>query len=142
VGRNGSHQLVEDNARTKPWRAEIVAAAQQATRRAGPRQAVGVEITSTLPRPSAHYGTGANAEIVKATAPPYPVGRRTGDADKLARLVLDALQDAAVLNDDAQVVEVTSRKAWPDDETIPDTLTAPGVMIRVYPIDELDDELI
>jgi len=130
VGQNGQHQLVEDNARTKPWRAIVRDAAALAESRASKGEPVGVEITSTVPRPAAHFGTGANAGRLKDTAPGYPVGRRSGDADKLARLVLDALQDAGILADDAQVVEVVSRKAYPMSH-VPDALGEPGAVIRI-----------
>lgn len=135
VGKNGAHQLVEDNERTKPWRATIATWAARAPGKANKGEAIGVEITSTVPRPANHYGTGANAATVKDTAPAYPTGARTGDADKLARLVLDALQDAGILDNDAQVVEVVSRKAYPETP-VPDALDLPGALIRVYPYRE------
>ena len=139
VGRGGRHQLIEDNPATSSWRAEISRTADHATDetlRADHRQAIGVEITSTLRRPDSHYGRGSGAGKVKPSAPFYPTALRTGDVDKLARLVLDALQDAEVLDDDAQVVEVLSRKVYADDHHTPDALTHPGVRIRVYPIED------
>lgn len=139
VGRDGSHQLIEDNARTKPWRKIVAEYAAQITQHAAKTQSIGVELTSTIPRPTHHYGTGANAGTVKPSAPSFPVGARTGDVDKLARLILDALQDSALLANDAQVVEVVSRKAYPGSPFVPDALPEPGVVIRVYRYD--DDEL-
>jgi Holliday junction resolvase RusA-like endonuclease len=140
IGSRGSrqHVLIEDNPRTQEWRDEIARAAHAAEFEvAGAGQAIGVEITSTLPRPAGHYGTGRNAQRVRPSAPKFPVAHGTGDADKLARLVLDALQDADVLADDAQVVEVLSRKSYPDHSwPFPDVLDAPGVRIRIYGIDE------
>jgi Holliday junction resolvase RusA-like endonuclease len=137
VGRGGRHQLVEDNPATADWRATIAHAADVAAGgdHAEHRQAIGVEITTTLRRPDSHYGRG-RVQIVKPSAPFYPTALRTGDVDKLARLVLDALQDARVLDDDAQVVEVLSRKAYTDDPHTPDALTHPGVRVRVYPIED------
>lgn len=132
VGRNGSHQLVEDNARTKPWRTVVGSWAGRVVDKAGKREAIGVEITSTIPRPYNQFGTGINAATLKDSAPPYPISTRTGDVDKLARLVLDALQDAGLLANDAQVVECTTRKAYPKTP-VPDALDEPGVVIRVYP---------
>lgn len=137
-GRGGKgHVLIEDNKRTKPWREKLAWCVKRATRTADAGQPVGVEITSTIERPKAHYGTGRNADTLKGTAPAYPVGHNTGDVDKLARLVLDALQDAKVLPDDCQVIEVVSRKGYPQPDLIgrvPDALPYPGVLLRIYPL--------
>lgn len=140
IGKRGTvaHQLVEDNPKTQAWRDEIARTVRSAEFEvAAHGQAIGVEITSTLARPGGHYGTGRNAGKVKASAPRHPTAKGTGDVDKLARLVLDALEDADALDNDAQVVEVLSRKSYPDDGThlpLPDTLTHPGVRIRIYGI--------
>lgn len=137
VGRRGQrgHVLVEDNLDTKPWRAELVRVFRHATQRGVTRQPIRVELTSTLERPRSHYGTGRNAARVKPSAPTYPTTHGTGDVDKLARLVLDALEDVAILSNDAQVVEVLSRKCYAGDTLTPDALPYPGVVVRVeaYP---------
>jgi Holliday junction resolvase RusA-like endonuclease len=135
VGRNGGHRLIEDNPHTQEWRDRVAAGAVEVAVEAERYQPIGVEITTTLARPAGHYGTGRNSGQVRPSAPVYPTASRTGDVDKLARLVLDALEDAGLLTDDAQVVEVTSRKAYPDDAYSPDTLDDPGVRVRVYPIE-------
>lgn len=145
VGKRGNrgHVLVEDNTQTKPWRAELVRVLAQTVQRGDKGQPIAVEITSTLRRPRSHYGTGRNAERVKPSSPVYPTGHGTGDVDKLARLVLDALEDVGILGNDAQVIEVTSRKAYAvpgrdpalgmDYPYVPDALPYPGVVIRVTP---------
>ena len=74
--------------------------------------AVEVNVTAGYQRPAAHYGTGRNANRLKDLAPAHPVGRNLGDADKIGRLVLDALTVAGVLHDDCQVVDVHVRKCW------------------------------
>jgi Holliday junction resolvase RusA-like endonuclease len=125
VGRAGRHRLVEDNPLTEGWRHAIADVARSTEFRVGPHEPVGVTIASTLPRPASHYG----AHGLRPNAPPYPTNLRTGDVDKLARLVLDALADAEVLDDDAQVVEVLSAKTFVGAE-----LPEPGVLIRVYPV--------
>lgn len=135
--RDPSHRLIEDNKRTKPWRDSIAA---WVTRKwptdqyADKGQPIGAEVTFTLDRPRYHYGTGRNAQTIKeryTTA--RPVGHDTGDADKLLRLVLDALQDTDVLPDDCAVVETTARKAYTGGAG-PDVLGYPGVVIRLYPV--------
>ena len=130
VGRNGHHRLIDDSPNTARWRDEIVSCLDNAIPSADRHQGIGVEITTTLPRPSGHSGRRG----IRPSAPPLPTMNRTGDVDKLARLVLDALQDAHVLDDDAQVVEVISRKAYPSSGWTPDALPVPGVLVRVYPM--------
>lgn len=142
VGARGrAHQLIEDNKNTAPWRAHVSHCARRGLEQRGhvadPRQPIGVEITLTLKRPSSHMGQGRNAGRVKASAPGHPTSHAHGDADKFLRLILDALQDAAVLVDDAQVIETSCRKAYVDPAApIPgsDVLPYPGAVIRLYPI--------
>jgi len=129
VGRNGHHRIVDDNPRARQWLDLVAERARELDLELDRAQAVGVELTATLPRPAAHYGTGANSLTLRRRAPTLPVRRQTGDVDKLARLVLDALQNAGVLVDDAQVVELTARKAYPSDGVVP------GIVVRLYPLE-------
>jgi crossover junction endodeoxyribonuclease RusA len=136
------HRLVEDNARTGPWREKIAGWLRKewpADRRAADRQPVGAEVTVSIERPAGHYGTGRNAAVLKASAPRYPVSHATGDVDKHARLTLDALQDAGVLPDDCIVVELNVRKAYVGCPWTPDALGHAGVVIRVFPMQEPGD---
>lgn len=147
-GRGGrGHTLIEDNPRTKPWRDTITRLARRAlkppggpTQAAAKGQPVVVEATFTIPRPASHYRTGKHSETIRpAYVAALPTGRGSGDTDKLVRLVLDALQDAGILPDDAQVVEVVGRKAFTLDpgaaELVPDAMATPGARIRVYPFE-------
>lgn len=121
----GRGVMVESSKRVAPWREAVVAQAQRdglaGKRLTGP---VSVDVLFLLPRPKGHYGTGRNADQVKPGAPKYPAGKP--DLDKLARAVLDALVQAGVIGDDAQVVDLDARKAWctPNDPT-------PGAHITV-----------
>lgn len=134
VGARGTrrHVLVEDNPATDEWRAVVAAIVGQHLPHAHPGEAVGVEVTFTLTRPASHYGQGRNAQRVLPSAPAHPTPRGTGDIDKLVRLILDALQDAGVVRDDSQVVEIVARKTYPNTTT-PDALPYAGVRIRLYP---------
>lgn len=134
------HRLIEDNARTKPWRDKVADAGRRKLQpyAAAKGQPIGAEITFTLIRPASHYGTGRNAGVLKTSAPAFPVSHSTGDVDKLLRLILDALQDAGVLPDDCAVVDTTSRKRYIADESYdPDVLAHPGVVIRLSPVGAL-----
>lgn len=142
------HQLVEDNKDSPAWRVKVagVAAALLAKGQleaADNHQPIMVEITSTLERPQTHYGTGRNADVVKPSSPVWPSLFGTGDIDKLERLVLDALADAHVLTNDAQVTRTTSSKwyAGPNHHGLlgalqiaaSDVLDRPGIVVRVRP---------
>ena len=74
--------------------------------------AVAVRLGFDLPRPLGHYGTGRNARVVKASAPPWPINVGSGDIDKLVRAVLDACTDAGVWQDDSLVVTLTAAKRY------------------------------
>jgi crossover junction endodeoxyribonuclease RusA len=133
--------LVEDNQRTKIWRSTVagwISRSVPARFNAEKGQPLGAEITFTLPRPKGHYGTGKNSDLLKGTAPAHPVSHSTGDVDKLLRLALDALQDTPVLPDDCAVIEVTTRKAYirTTEQRWDDVLGYPGVVIRLYPIED------
>lgn len=122
--RNRFGGVRDDNATTlKPWRDNVRSAALDALAGAtywfggGP---VTVAVTFRFARPAGHYGTGRNAHLLRDSAPAYPTGSRSsGDIDKLQRACLDALTDAAVWRDDAQVVDVVAHKRWADDANPP-----------------------
>lgn len=145
IGARGKvkHQLVEDNTDSDPWRTKIAVVAgrllaEGKLERAAQYQPVEVELTATLPRPDSHYGTGKNRHTVKASAPVWPTTFGTGDVDKLARLVLDALEDVAVVHNDAQVIELHAFKCYPASTAAMargwDVLDRPGVVVRVRPV--------
>jgi crossover junction endodeoxyribonuclease RusA len=108
----GKTRLINQSAkRAEPWRKVVEAAARTAMGNTGLELATGpvtCELAFTFPRCPAHYGTGRNAQVLKATAPTHP---RATDGDKLARLVLDALT-GIVWADDSQVVELRVSKAF------------------------------
>jgi crossover junction endodeoxyribonuclease RusA len=62
----------------------------------------------------------------------WPIGQRSGDVDKLARACLDAITDAGVICDDAQVVELRVVKDYPEHVQ----QLSPGVIVRVWRADE------
>lgn len=94
----------------RPWRQSIIDQVRDLNlrdREAGP---VRVFIEFTLDRPKSHYGTGRNAGRVKDSAPAYPAVKP--DIDKLTRAVLDALTEAGMWMDDAQVVDLQVTKRY------------------------------
>lgn len=87
-----------NGSKERPWAALVQDAAIQAgiTPVDGPCR---IAIVIYQARASNHFGTGRNADIIKPTAPIYPIGRNCGDKDKLERSILDALTGVAYLDD-------------------------------------------
>ena len=68
-----------------------------------------------IPRPKAHYRTGQYSNILKDSAPKYPITRggknHLGDLDNYLKLVMDAL-DKVFYGDDVQVCVVHTIKEY------------------------------
>lgn len=110
----GRVAMVESSSKVKPWREAVKYAALEAmggydvgTSFAGP---VRLHVTFTLARPKGHSRTGRNAHLIRDGAPRWPAGKP--DLDKLVRSTCDALGDAGVWRDDAQVVVVGAVKRY------------------------------
>jgi crossover junction endodeoxyribonuclease RusA len=116
-------RIVDANpAKLRPWREAIRQDAVQAagetwTPLDGP---VLVTLRFALARP-------ASAPKTRRT---WPIGKRSGDVDKLARAALDALTDAGIFTDDARVTELTVSKDYVGGD-----VHSPGVLITVQPLD-------
>ncbi len=99
----GHGRLVEQVARSKPWRQTVAAALRQAAREqhwTTATGAVSVQADLLLPRPKS------------APRRLWPITRSSGDVDKHGRNILDALVDAGVVRDDSQVVSLRVTKAY------------------------------
>lgn len=139
--KTGAPVMAEQVANSKPWRDRVHsalidnAASPEGSSRFG-RLPIGAEVTFSFPRPRSHYGTGRNTDRLKPSAPTHPTGHQLGDLDKLARNIADAIQDAGLVADDSQIVELTARKTYTTPHPTPgsDILTTPGCVIRLYPI--------
>jgi len=116
----GNGRMIESSAKVKPWREAVKQAAlfewsfRPIEPLAGP---LNVTIAFTLPKP-------ASAPKNKTT---YPAKRP--DLDKLIRSTFDALGDAGVWKDDAQVIWLCASKVYPND--IANGLKIPGARIWV-----------
>jgi len=93
--------LTSDNVQLKPWRKDVVDAAQEALGGRPPFEDVGLElhVLFYLPRP-----LSAPKRVTEPAKKP--------DVDKLLRAVMDALTAAGVWRDDAQVIVTFARKAF------------------------------
>lgn len=111
--RAGHVVLTSDNERLRPWRAVV---SDQASRYA-PAQPVTGPVWLTLA-----FRLPLTSSLPKRRRV-WPVKVRSGDVDKLARGVLDALT-GVIYGDDAQVVSLLATKEFAYD-------SAPGVTVRV-----------
>lgn len=105
-------RAVDANKKLKPWRKAVTAAASEAL--AGRDAMVGpvyVWLVFRLPRP----------RTVKRTLPHVKP-----DLDKLVRAMLDGVTDAKVWADDSQVVYLSAKKLYADDN--------PYVAVMVQPM--------
>lgn len=124
----GGHHMIEANPRIRAWRAVVRDNASVALRlyHKGDPPLVGpvaVRLGFTLHRPPSQ---------TRRTRPwPTHQSPGHGDIDKLARGVLDALEDAAVFLNDAQVVVLNVVKQYGDSGRA-DALRAPGVVVGVF----------
>lgn len=108
-----------------PWREAVKYAALRCRPEGWPTvNAYAVAVTFSLPRPIAQPKRKRL----------FPTHARGSDIDKLCRAVLDALTDAGVWINDAQVVTLFARKRFINDPS-PDVMTLPGVAIDIACID-------
>jgi Holliday junction resolvase RusA-like endonuclease len=112
------------------WRAQVSAYAMRERQTTGTHTyagSVAVRLDFYLRRPENHYlpanGKRPSPEL-RSDAPMYCI--KAPDIDKLTRAILDALTDAGVWKDDAQVVKVVATKMYADPR-----LT--GVEVHVAP---------
>ena len=134
VGKSGrAHVIESSHDRVKSWRQAVIDAVQpehRAFRFTGLPVEVGMIFH--LKRPKSHFRTGRNAHLLRGDAPVYPSG--TPDLSKLARATEDALSDAGVWADDAQVVRYSAlAKYWCSDADLPALL--PGAIISIKEIE-------
>jgi Holliday junction resolvase RusA-like endonuclease len=118
--RRGDKVVMVEQTKSKPWRQEIIETILSFDLTEPLPGPVECELGFYLKRPLSHYGTGRNANVLKASAPDYQAV--WPDADKLARAVLDALTLSNLLHDDGQVAVLTVTKRYGD---------MPGVRVNI-----------
>tara|TARA_Y100000401_G_scaffold81018_1_gene66403 strand:- start:10 stop:486 length:477 start_codon:yes stop_codon:yes gene_type:complete len=116
-----------------PWRNQIVSACIEQRINEGEMITcpVRVDIRFQFHRPKAHFGTGKNKDLVKASAPRFPSSKIIGDIDKLCRSTLDGLSvpsGGMLLEDDSLVVKLKASKTYIKKES---ETTHQGAWIRV-----------
>lgn len=118
--------MVESSKKLRPWRQDVKAAAEAVRGNREPLDApLLVAMVFTMPKPK-------SAPKNRQTWP-----MRMPDLSKLARSTEDALTAAGIWSDDARVVEYDRlAKVYPGEDR--DALEAPGVVIRIWRLDEVD----
>lgn len=109
VSRTTGRTIVKPSAKMLAWRKVIALHARQVYYGKPITGPVRLRLTFCFVRPAKHYGTGKNADVLKANAPTFHT--TTPDIDKLARAVCDALT-GVTWADDSQVVEVYAIKGY------------------------------
>jgi Holliday junction resolvase RusA-like endonuclease len=100
--RRGSHAGVYDPGTADDWKALIAAAVRPHVPAVPLEGALAVDVTWIIPRPKAHFRTGAKAGVLRPGAPMLVTAKP--DRDNLDKAVLDALTQCRMWTDDAQVV--------------------------------------
>lgn len=110
----GGGRLIEQVAGSKAWREAIVIAAAQERDRQGWQTLAGCPVAVT-----ARVTVKRPASVSRET----PFTRSSGDVDKLARNILDAITDAHLIGDDSQVTDLYITKEYGPN---------PGVWITLW----------
>lgn len=90
--------------------------------------AVVVSATFRFERPASHFGSGRNAQLLKPSAPAFPIGRNSGDTEKLLRAVFDAITSAGLWVDDCIVAGL--EEVW---KTYTGPGQKPGLLLVIKP---------
>jgi len=89
-----------------------------------------VDIAFLMPRPKSHFGTGKNADRLRANAPVLHMAKP--DRDNLDKLILDVLQDCGYFANDSEVVWGSVLKMWA-------LSVESGAYVRIYSVgDNID----
>jgi Holliday junction resolvase RusA-like endonuclease len=116
---SGRVAIVDACKESRDWKTDVKAAARGAY--SGPLLDLPLRVRFTfhLLRPKNHFGSGKNSQLIKGSAPQWPVVKP--DTLKLARGVEDALT-GVIWRDDCLIVDERIRKVYGD---------VPGVSIEI-----------
>ena len=106
----GGRVRVYNPATAEGWKSAIASAALPHVPPMPLQGPLRVDVAFVFKRPNAHFGTGKNAAVLKATAPQFHVAKP--DRDNLDKAVLDALTTIGMWHDDAQVAMGTLSKRY------------------------------
>lgn len=107
--KTGKTAVFDDCKRNKVWSSRVIDAAREAYQGPPLSGAIHLDLWFLFPRPKCHYGTGKNANVLKASAPFHYT--KKPDRCKLERCIEDALT-GIIWKDDSQVIDGAIRKSW------------------------------
>lgn len=111
----GSGRMVEGNRGSKDWRTMVAESAFAEIGGVDGKVPDGFPVTNV----PLHIDAIFRFPRPKSKKRGSPITRATGDIDKLLRNILDALQDAGIVGDDAQFTSCTASKQYVADQSIP-----------------------
>ena len=118
AGRGLRHS---NHAKLKPWRAQIISMLNRHRPEDwDPSAPISLTATFRLQRPQGHYGTGKNANRLKASAPEFHIVK--SDLDKLLRSILDSIEQSGLARGDQQVCSINAAKRWCVEPEVPGVL--------------------
>lgn len=122
--RTGKLHVKDSNPLAASWKGLVIEqAALTLDLTAGPKIArdkpIAIHCRFYLPRPKGHFGSGKNADKLKATSPRYPTTKP--DATKLWRSTEDALT-GIIWHDDSQIVLQRIDKVYADTRPVGATI--------------------
>jgi Holliday junction resolvase RusA-like endonuclease len=111
LNRRTGRPIVTDDAGkgNKEWKQQVAFFAQQAYTDEPLRIPLRVTFAFVFARPQSHYGSGRNAQLIRASAPEFPAVRP--DCTKLVRAAEDALT-GILWHDDALIVQQDCSKSY------------------------------
>jgi len=99
--RRGNHAGIYDSGTADAWKASVRAAAKKGwdgVMFTGPLR---VDVAVYFKRPKSHFFTGKRSDVLRPDAPNFHTSKP--DRDNLDKAILDALTNAGIWKDDAQV---------------------------------------
>lgn len=118
AGRGMRHS---NAAKLRPWRYNIISMLNRhCPKDWNPSAPLTVCAVFRFTRPQGHYGTGRNANRLKASAPDFHVTKP--DLDKLQRSIGDAIEQSGLARGDQQITNWSVAKRWCLADEVPGVL--------------------
>jgi Holliday junction resolvase RusA-like endonuclease len=121
----GRSAIVESHKTAKPWREAVKSAARDAMAE------LEVDVVYSFRKPKS---APRRRRI-------WPITRSSGDVDKLARNILDALVDVGVMGDDSQVVRLVGEKAFCGEAPSQTDVPSARIIVRPLPAAVREEQL-
>jgi Holliday junction resolvase RusA-like endonuclease len=108
--RRGNHAGIYDPGTADAWKASVRLAAMKGWDGVTFTGPLRVDVAVYFKRPKSHFFTGKRSEVIRPNAPMFHTSKP--DRDNLDKAILDALTNAGIWKDDAQVCSGTLSKSY------------------------------